>query len=695
MPAPTILSIKACPERLLEVIELGKANSKTLGFMPQGGFEEFAEKDRILLAIDDSDSLLGYLLFRITGGEAKIVHLCVNPSVRRSGISSSLIARLRSDLSHLDAISLMCRRDYVEASRLWTKLNFIPVEERLGRAKSGSELTRWRLNLGQPDLFPFSPDLNTIIVTVDSCVFFSHYDEMDSRHADANALWADWLADDVTIRVTSEILIDNERSPDAGVRAKTRERAFDYMDDSSESGFEINETRLRNLWPQDKQLGLSDESDIRHLAKAIAYQSDVFVTSDDALLKLGAVVEKEFPIRVLDPVQFIIELDEIKRASEYQPVRLAGSSNFEIRRPLKAEIALLSETFLDNPKGEKRSDYDAVIRSLLHDFENSDIRVVLNDELGLIAVVGYFVGNDSLDVRTIRAVKHSLNPTLLRYLISWCTRKALAQGVSCVQLTEISNTAELLGAAEELGFILVDDCPTKIILRACKDPNEVCRLLSEIRARTPALESHIINLEHSIAGAVDNENAQILASVEHRLWPAKLLLDAIPTFLIPIRPLWAMHLFDTQLAEGDFFGNREQIAMRPENVYYRSPLNNGGLRAPARILWYVSQGKNREGPAEVRACSRLVAVDVGTPKILYRRYKHLGVYSWKNLKEVTSEGEVMALRFDDTELLPKSLDLKSLRELFLRHNRPLFLQSPTELPINIFEEIYRGAFADA
>ncbi len=697
MPDLTIQSISACPEKLTEVIGLGRQNSRTLGHMPKGAFEEYAQKDRILLSLTDSGELSGYLLYRISRGEAKIAHLCVDPSARHSGVATALVNELRSDLSHLYAISLTCRRDYVSANALWAKLGFSPVEDLPGRAKGGSELTRWRMDLGHPDLFSDCLGDEKIVVTVDSCILFSRYDENDSRHADSIALWADWLADEMSIRATSEVLSDIDRSPDANVREDTKRRVQEFISEPSELGFETHENRLLELWPESKPLSASDQSDVRHLAKAITYESDVFVTLDDTILGLADIIESEYSMRILEPLEFIIEIDEIRRSSEYQPARLAGSSNFGFRKPTATELPKLTKKFLDFNSRERKSEFDAVVRTLLHDLENGDIRVV-HDDKDLTALVGYVVSDGALEIRVVRTAKHSLGPTLLRYLISWCVRRAAETKTLCVRLTESSSPDELGRAAEELGFTRKEGLHVKTILPAIESPEVLSEKLRNTDEFFPGSCIYLSSVAQSLIDAVANENAVVLSDIEHRLWPAKILCETIPTFLVPIKSHWAMHLFDFPLADGELFGNKEEVATRPENVYYRSALNDGGLCAPARILWYVSRGNRGDGPGEVRACSRLNLVDVGPTNTLFRRYRRLGVYDWNDVRSIPtnkSSGNIMALRFDDTELSTRPYDLADLKGLLRKHNCRSSLQSPTKLPINAFEELYRGAFSVA
>lgn len=62
-----------------DVKTLGKKNSATLGFMPEGGFEDHAENKCIIIAVE-RESLLGYLMYRVVSRYSRIsiVHLCVN-----------------------------------------------------------------------------------------------------------------------------------------------------------------------------------------------------------------------------------------------------------------------------------------------------------------------------------------------------------------------------------------------------------------------------------------------------------------------------------------------------------------------------------------------------------------------------------------------------------------------------------------
>ena len=64
------------------VKDLWRKNSQTLGFFPEGAFNEHAARGWILAAISDSGEFCGYLLYRVVWRGSVwpigvIVHVCV------------------------------------------------------------------------------------------------------------------------------------------------------------------------------------------------------------------------------------------------------------------------------------------------------------------------------------------------------------------------------------------------------------------------------------------------------------------------------------------------------------------------------------------------------------------------------------------------------------------------------------------
>ena len=84
-----------------EVISLADKNRVTLGFLPKGAFQCYADEGNILAALDKNDHVCGYLLFRTskTKSEATIVHLCCDELARGKGVARLLFGAPSSLLS--------------------------------------------------------------------------------------------------------------------------------------------------------------------------------------------------------------------------------------------------------------------------------------------------------------------------------------------------------------------------------------------------------------------------------------------------------------------------------------------------------------------------------------------------------------------------------------------------------------------
>jgi len=77
------------------VKDLGRKYATTLGFMPDGGFEDYGKKSGIIIA-SENDVLQGYLLFRESPryNRVSIVHLCIDAKYRGTDISGLLLHNL-------------------------------------------------------------------------------------------------------------------------------------------------------------------------------------------------------------------------------------------------------------------------------------------------------------------------------------------------------------------------------------------------------------------------------------------------------------------------------------------------------------------------------------------------------------------------------------------------------------------------
>ena len=94
------------------------------------------------------------------------------------------------------------------------------------------------------------------------------------------------------------------------------------------------------------------------------------------------------------------------------------------------------------------------------------------------------------------------------------------------------------------------------------------------------------------------------------------------------------------------FGGNSDVLMLWSNVYYRKAAHRRMLRAPGRILWYVSRN-----PKAIVAVSHLDKVEIDTAKELFRQFKKIGTLNSEDLYEMCGREplrELMAIQFSHT-----------------------------------------------
>lgn len=681
---------------LSAVRQLGKANSRTLGLFPDGAFDEYAARRQILVAIE-AGNCIGYLLwrFRTSQMDVAIVHVCVDKGHRRRGVATALVDRLKQMSKEHRGISVRCRRDY-KASKLWEHLGFLPLAELRGRSQVGSVLTLWWFDHGHPSLFSASEQElaeDWLTVVMDANVFYDLQDDEDPAGEESRALLADWLQDTLTLCVTDEIFNEINRQQDARERQRRRAHVqkFKKLSTRYDEVQEIS-TRLRPLFPE--EVTPSDESDVRQLAHAIAGRAAFFVTRDSSLVESEIADEtySEFGLSIVRPCNIIVHLDELVRTAEYQPVRLAGS-RIEINRVQSNEYAALVDSFYLPAQGERKSAFGQRLRPLLADPRTYENLVVRDPQGQALALMIYSRQSGAkLAIPVIRVARNSLSPTLARRLILQSVLETCRDDRRMTSITDPHLSDVVVQAIRQNRFVRRERGWAKLSLPGVETADQLATTIENLSGDLFDGAHPLSQLPAALREAVSASDHLALLEIECSLWPAKIVDMDIPAFIVPIKPRWAMHLFDEAIARGTLFGAKPELVLNSENAYYRHASNPSDIPAPARILWYVSHQKSEPQSKQVRACSLLEEVSVGRPKNLYRRFRRLGVYEWSDVLGVADNdenGDVMVLRFTHTELLTSPIPWADLQKtLEQEEGRRLPILSPTRISTSCFLRLY-------
>lgn len=699
-----VLEINSSSIHLKTIMKLADANAATLGFLPYGAFHRLADKGLILACIVPQVGCIGYLLYEISSNKVKLRHLCIAQKWRGNGVAKILIKYLKNKTYHLQGIQASCRRDY-NLRGMWTALGFVAVYERPGRSKEGSILTEWWLDYGHPDLIKALAKKATdskICATIDANIFYDIVDKetADEDSKESKALLADWVEPELELCLTEEIQNEIDRNNSGQKRKYLRGflNRFTLLPSNQETFNEVCRALVK-FFP--KVLTESDTSDLRQLARVISSDIKVpfFVTRDKRLLEeIEEDIYTEFGLSIIHPIDLILKLDELRRENDYQPIKLVGTS-IEKQRVLSGDQSTLIDLFLNRSQGERKIDFQRKIRQILSDPNHYECFTIGRKEETPIGLIAYERSNKSdLVVPIFRFRDTQLTPIILRHCIFDCFSKSANEGRQFTIINETRLSSQAISALQEDYFSKIDQKWLRINLNMVDETKKILSHIFHLNRNTNKVSDNIFCLSESLNNQNLVHNIKLSFELEKVLYPAKLTDAEIPCFIIPIQSWWAKDLFDKELAEQTLWGAKESLAFSREAVYYRSKQASGGLEAPGRILWYVSKSGSSDSCSTlgaIRACSRLEEIVIGKSVELHKRFRRLGVYSFKDVLKTANNDfnrEIMAIRFSDTELFKKPVELKNIEQIM---GRKISVRAPYKLTSQEFFSLYNhGIFTN-
>ena len=664
-------------EILAQAVALGNENKRTLGFLPHKAYEQACDSGTLLAAVERG-RVMAYALYSLPRQVVRLTHLCVSGESRGQGLARVLVNAISERHADRFGIALKCRNDYA-ANDMWPQLGFVKQGEIPGRSRRRLPLSIWWRDHGHPTLFSSAESLGLLRVMLDLNVFIdleSSYQR--SEQLESGALAGDWLVDQVDLVVSSELLAEIGRHPDAAERDRQLRAAQKYLTVRTDgraleaTARQITDRVLRTSGT-DLSADPGDLSDVRHLAAASLSGTTVIASRDEGFIEWSAKVTGTTGVRVMRPSDVVVQLDELARAQEYRPAQLEGTQYAltPVRPRSDADLLL----FMHDNKGERKPGYLAMIRQLLAQGPRWD-RLILRDPRG--DPMAFFVtGADEsqLLVPVLRVRTGRLEETVTRQLLFLLRKQACAAGMNAIRITDpaLANTA--MRAIREEGLVYDKDSWAGFTVQACGSAatvdDQLIRAAAAVGLQVPSLRPGL--------------SAAIAADLERTLWPAKITDSELPTFFVPIRPEWSAELFGVPAI---LLPRADTLGISREHVYYRSP-RRSGMAAPARLLWYSSGAGRHNGVAAVIACSRLEEVVISRPSDLHQRFRHLGVWHQDQVAHVARDGQALALRFADTEVFRHVVPLRRLRRLASQHCQSLSLQSAQKLNPHLFTAVYQ------
>lgn len=685
-----ITQINQYPELLDEVIALGDLNKKYLGFLPDGAFREIASKGHILVAINTSFTVLGYLIYRIvsSNNNVSIVHLCVDETRQGKGIAEKLVDELKEISSECTGIGLFCRRDF-PSNKFWSHIGFKVTGEKKGRGKKQLPLTHYWFDHGQPTIFS-QADKNrlndaNIKAVIDANVFFNLLDQ------DSHPLLSDWItSDDLILTISSELQNEIQRDDNDERRSQAFSYAqhFPIMDTIEEEKLKIYQL-LRGYYSDD--LTDQNDSDIKQVTHAASAKASFFITKDETLKsKLKNIVKEVFQLSIVSPDELVIHLDQLLNKEKYKSVQFNGT-DLDIHCLKSDEVEEVAEIFHRINNGRKNV-FRKQLELYLNDPQKYEVYIVSSDEK-LIAITAIsYAKSREIEIPLFRVnIKVSTSKVefqLLFRLVSIAVKKKL----EVVRFTDKFIQEGANKALIKNNFFLNKEADwIKFNLNGIYTESEIRSNLLERGSKYKSSNEVLKVANDTISRINEHGEMEDVVELEKLFWPLKISSYSVTSYIVPIKPVWAVELFDSKLGEQSLFSADSDLILQIENVYYRSAQPKVPV-SPSRILWYVSKGEgsnNWLGTSAIRACSYVEKLTIGTPKQLFKEFSKLGVYNWDNIVKAAGgdlDKEILAFHFSRTELFDHPVSLNKITEITGRNSAPI---SPVTIKNEEFLKLYK------
>ncbi len=684
----TTKSLKSNPEIIKDVISLHRVNSKTLGFLPQKVFYDSVDDDRVIIAVDPNDNMVGYLLFSINkrGNFIYITHLCVSEKFRKLGIARLLIKTLIQRYStQFKGVRATCRQDY-EATKVWESLGFTVVNEKPGRRKYGSLLFIWWLDFNHEDLFSIN-DGTKIKAVLDSNVIYDLMEPATKKTQNSYALLSDWLTEEVDYYITDQLKNDISHQKNKILRDKSKEfiSQFNLLKSDHSQYYDVFD-EVKKIYKK-PHLNYREESDIRHITRTINSDASYFITKDSGIIKHSKEYFDRYSLLVLRPEEFIIQFSSIINNTDYAPNRLLGTT-ISKKTATVNELREIPRTFYNNTKEKIR------------EFENNVKMAVLNDKTSAILIktnkeyLAFFTtleSEDIIEIKFFRYAKNLKNWTVLTQLVHDLIYLARDKQklLICISEKFISDDFQLI--LKKFSFLNIENKFYRFVGNKVIEFEDIRDYLNESIKNIELLNLYLRILDPFLAHKGNSYQ------IEKFLFPIKIINSNIPCFIVPIKPKWAMNLFNAKIAEQDLFGGDERLLFNKENVYYRSakPIV---LQNNSRILWYISKDDNKYyNTMNIAASSYLEEVNIDKPKILFSKNRRLGIYKWADVFRTANndlENKIMAFRFELNENFVSTVNINQLNQIYNHYLGKNFFypQTPYKILEKMYIEIYSLGF---
>jgi GNAT superfamily N-acetyltransferase/predicted nucleic acid-binding protein len=645
-----------------------------LGFLPQPAYAEAARQRKlILLIVQDGDkiSYAGHLLFGGIFPILRVRQIVVAPRHRRHQHASTLLRTLIAQGEHEGYLNIVANvaADLKGANSFYERHGFLSSRQKAGGKTRNRKINVRILQLDTPSLIAYMVEAKTTdivemlprkrspeipIYAIDLNVFFDVVKDRTRSH-DASAVFEAAFKHQIRIAASQEFVAELGRKSNDPTNDPilSLAKTIPTLPLQEKSKIEDLRPHIGSLvFPERSALGKlksTDESDILHLAHAVAAGASGYITSDAKVLAARDSLMKRFGLDVIGLSEFVYLLD---LPNETTPIASKATKSFRIQAPTIEEVT----TFLKR-EGVSIGGYLDASRCR---------RWAVFDHQGLVGV-GLLEPSPALERPSHSVVcvhqEHPFSSTTADFLISEQLRHCSNNGACSLLLLDISSQPITRRIALGQGFQHVRGRSGlfKVALGGpVTDTTWNNARLAIERLSDMTIQEKCPRYDKPEVAISTNGTPKTIGLFEFEtlLSPALMALPHRKAVVAPITPDFAADLLGTN-AQYSFLDVPEAHFLSRRTYFNTTRAARAMIRGSV-IAFYESL-RGGKGRGAIVALGRIVDVtsipSSNAPELLQRG----GVVD--DIEALTKSNRILATTFDNLVMLHTPVPFRKLQEL--------------------------------
>ena len=674
------------------VVATADDHTRELGFLPKAVYPESAERGRLWVAVQsDSGEIAGFLHFGGTYPRLKVKQIFTLKPARRKGVAQRLLSELVRYGEEHDMLGITARvAADLAANEFWERSGFALHHQDAGRSATGRRINVYLRELDVPSLFPreapapddtqsraaeeltFSnrPRLRTARWVLDLNVVFDFL-----RQRDEGESWS--LLGAVPVVVTAELIRELERTSveEEDDHVLRSVRGLPRLPEPPPDQLARLTASLRGTLELTAEAtskrGITDESDLRHLASCIYHRAHGFVTRDGRILQHAEALQSQYGLRVAAPAELVppVLTDPEPAAS---PVTVELDHSLLSGHPLAADGHDDLAEFLEH-SGLAPDLVDAFLDrgTTQQPVEHRVVRVG-GRILGVAALVPPSIVGQPWTAHVYVEEDQPESLLAAEHLFDWLLKPRAHSRLYRMDLRCGPGQITAKQAALDCGFRRVEtgehgpNTPlSKTVFGGFVRPDYWPTFAADFQehtglrlASTMPSWSELTRNGVEVARTEGSRHRISLFDFETLISPGLLLPVGRPGVVVPIRPGYAAHLLPPTVKQASLLPKQE-AALRLERAYFFSAGRHDLVSRATIVVFYLSRPRS-----EAAAVARTTFSATLSKEDAVATLSRQGVLSSKDIAARANRHEqVTAFTFDSLSGIPQPIPHHELKRL--------------------------------